>query len=363
VSLKDADMMNINDRMEEFKQTQKKTEDEFLKTIEKEKESFYDKHKKNESHFQDELKEFELKYNPFRILHLEYNATEDEIKKAYRKFSLKYHPDKPTGDAKKFMMITQAYVYLLQKIKEMTGNKSHSEMQKEAQNYFEDMDKQKAERKQHISSSEKANDLGRMEIGEKNFNVDQFNKIFENNKLPSMWDKGYGGDWGDDSDKEEEVVMNKKFSMDVFNSAFDEQKRKKIEKKPERQIMIIEEPQPQLLNNLGFEELGQGDIHDFTNEKVSSDMNFTDYKMAYTKNNILEYDDKFNRGDYKNIDHLVRERTNMNFDTTLEEKEKIRRRELLEKKKEEERILNMMNFDRIADEYAKRTNQFFIKNK
>ena len=349
--------MNINDRMEEFKQTQKKTEDEFLKTIEKEKETFYDKHKKNESHFQAELKEFELKYNPFRILHLDYDATEDEIKKAYRKFSLKYHPDKPTGDAKKFMMITQAYVYLLQKIKEMTGNKSHSEMQKEAQNYFEDMEKQKKERNPHSSSSEKANDLGRMEIGEKNFNVDQFNKIFENNKLPSMWDKGYGGDWGDDSDKEEEVVMNKKFSMDVFNSAFDEQKRKKIEKKPERQIMIIEEPQPQLLNNLGFEELGQGDINDFT------DMNFTDYKMAYTKNNILEYDDKFNRGDYKNIDHLVRERTNTNFETTLEEKDKIRRRELLEKKKEEDRILNMMNFDRIADEYAKRTNQFFIKNK
>jgi curved DNA-binding protein CbpA len=357
VSLKDADMMNINDRMEEFKQTQKKTEDEFLNTIKKEKESFYEKHKKNESHFQDELKEFELKYNPFRILHLEYNATEDDVKKAYRKFSLKYHPDKPTGDAKKFMMITQAYVYLLQKIKEMTGNKSHSEMQKEAQNYFEDMEKQKTERKQHSSSSEKANDLDRMEIGEKNFNVDQFNKIFEKNKLPSMWDKGYGGDWGDDSDKEEEVVMNKKFSMDVFNSAFDEQKKKKIEKKPERQIMIIEEPQPQLLNNLGFEELGQGDINDFT------DINFTDYKMAYTKNNVLEYDDKFNRGDYKNVDHLVRERTNMNFEASLEEKDKIRRRELLEKKKEEDRILNMMNFDRIADEYAKRTNQFFIKNK
>jgi len=365
VSLKDADMMNINDRMEEFKQTQKRTEEEFLKTIEKEKESFYEKQKTKESQFQDELKEFELKYNPFRILHLEYNATEDDVKKAYRKFSLKYHPDKPTGDAKKFMMITQAYVYLLQKIKEMKGNKSHREMQKEAQDYFEEMDKKKAERKQHDSQRGGGGeeDLDRMEIGEKNFNVDQFNKIFEKNKLPSTWDKGYGGDWGDDSDKEEEVVMNKKFSMDVFNSVFDEQKKKKIEKKPERQIMIIEEPQPQLLNNLGFEELGQGDINDFTNDRVISDMNFTDYKMAYTKNNVLEYDDKFNRGDYKNIDHLVRERTNMNFEATLEEKEKIRRRELLEKKKEEERILNMMNFDRIADEYAKRTNQFFIKNK
>jgi len=363
VSLKDADMMNINDRMEEFKQTQKRTEEEFLKTIEKEKESFYEKQKTKESQFQDELKEFELKYNPFRILHLEYNATEDDVKKAYRKFSLKYHPDKPSGDAKKFMMITQAYVYLLQKIKEMKGNKSHREMQKEAQDYFEEMDKKKAERKQHESQRGGEEDLDRMEIGEKNFNVDQFNKIFEKNKLPSTWDKGYGGGWGDDSDKEEEVVMNKKFSMDVFNSVFDEQKKKKIEKKPERQIMIIEEPQPQLLNNLGFEELGQGDINDFTNDRVISDMNFTDYKMAYTKNNVLEYDDKFNRGDYKNIDHLVRERTNMNFEATLEEKEKIRRRELLEKKKEEERILNMMNFDRIADEYAKRTNQFFIKNK
>lgn len=367
VSLKDADMMNINDRMEEFKQTQKRTEEEFLKTIEKEKESFYEKQKTKESQFQDELKEFELKYNPFRILHLEYNATEDDVKKAYRKFSLKYHPDKPTDDAKKFMMITQAYVYLLQKIKEMKGNKSHREMQKEAQDYFEEMDKKKAERKQHDSQQEGGRrgeeDLDRMEIGEKNFNVDQFNKIFEKNKLPSTWDKGYGGGWGDDSDKEEEVVMNKKFSMDVFNSVFDEQKKKKIEKKPERQIMIIEEPQPQLLNNLGFEELGQGDINDFTNDRVISDMNFTDYKMAYTKSNVLEYDDKFNRGDYKNIDHLVRERTNMNFEATLEEKDKIRRRELLEKKKEEERILNMMNFDRIADEYAKRTNQFFIKNK
>jgi hypothetical protein len=53
----------------------------------------------------------------------------------------------------------------------------------------------------------------------------------------------------------------------------------------------------------------------------------------------------------------------MNFEASLEEKDKIRRRELLEKKKEEERLINMMNFDRIADEYAKRTNQFFIKNK
>lgn len=32
-----------------------------------------------------------------------------EIKKAYRKLSLIYHPDRETGDARKFMKITKAH--------------------------------------------------------------------------------------------------------------------------------------------------------------------------------------------------------------------------------------------------------------
>jgi len=365
-SIKESDMMSINQRMEEFKTNQANEEKEFLQNLEKQKDKFYENQKNKKSKFEEELEEFELKYNPFRILHLDYSATEQDVKKAYRRFSLKYHPDKPGGNAKKFMMITQAYVYLLQKIKEMSGNKSHHEMQKEAKDYFEEMEQRRQEIKR--SKDDKGNQLEYddedvMEIAsDKSFNADKFNKIFEKNKMPSQWDKGYGGDWGEDEEKDN-VIMNKKFSIDLFNSVFDEQKQKKIESKPQRQIIVYEEPQPQLLSNLQFEELGQGDINDFTSDSMNMGMQFTDYKAAYTRNNILEYDEKFKRSEYKNIDHLVTERSKANFDLTDKDKDFLKRREMLQKKQEEDRLQNMMAFDRMAEQYSQRANMHFIKNK
>lgn len=65
--------------------------------------------------------------NPYQILGISNNATKDDIKKAYRKLAVKYHPDKPGGDENKFKEISDAYNKLTNPNKENHYFRSNSQ--------------------------------------------------------------------------------------------------------------------------------------------------------------------------------------------------------------------------------------------
>lgn len=48
----------------------------------------------------------------YKVLGVDKNASQDDIKKAFRTLAHKYHPDKPHGDAEKFREINEAYQVL-----------------------------------------------------------------------------------------------------------------------------------------------------------------------------------------------------------------------------------------------------------
>ena len=62
----------------------------------------------------------------YSILGIDKSTNADNIKKSYRKMSLKHHPDRPNGDAELFKKINEAYDVLGDPQKkrnyDMTGN-------------------------------------------------------------------------------------------------------------------------------------------------------------------------------------------------------------------------------------------------
>ena len=260
------------------------------------------------------------KLNPYKILGVPKKFDEKTLKKAYLKAAQRTHPDR--GGAKdEFQKVSIAYALLDKKLKDNKINHSHTELRSHSQNF---LDTQATENVQ--SDTER-------------FDVDVFNKIYEENRIKDVYDDGYSG-WMERnsvSDESQKPMFHEGFNKDLFNHEFE---KFKVEHSQKNNSGMVKFEEPQVSISMKGKDalmtLGQGTIEDF-----SGDMNglgYRDYKDAFT-NSVLTVDpSSFNlEGRQRSVGSVKKERSNISYTMSKEDQITYEKKKRLETQRELQR--------------------------
>jgi curved DNA-binding protein CbpA len=311
-----------------YKTEAEREEAEFKQEEARRRREFLEKQRRRRTEYQAKLGDLE-KHNidAMRLFNLQGNYTLDELKAAYKKLAMKTHPDKPTGNAEQFQLITKCYLSLLEKYKARESDRPFNELKSGSQAYLEDQAKTRMKNKQYHGKSSQDSSV----VDKDKFDLKLFNKIYEQNKLWDSNDDGYG-DWFS-SDATEEApaeLFGNKFNLNVFNSTFEDYKERLTAQSGA--IQEYQEPRELVSYAGGYTDLDQESrrIEDFS--KPSSitptgaggktggrDLGYTDLKTAYTSRGAFIDPNKVEYKTYKSVDELKRDRGNIRYDMTPDE--------------------------------------------
>lgn len=204
---------------------------------------------------------------------------EQALKAAYKKVSMKAHPDKG-GSEEEFDKVTRAYAYLGEILRRVRGGRSG-----ELVSMAEESPARLAGTREQASETWKMKEP--VKLNAKNLNMETFNKVFEETRLPDPDGDGYG-DWlknpegGGNSNK-----FGGKFNRSVFNDAFDSEIRSRAQ---QGNAFAMTNRQPEALvmaPSLGIE-LGRERPDDFTGANLNG-LKYTDLKKAYTSDSTFSH--------------------------------------------------------------------------
>ena len=327
---------SINDEREEFEEHERIRRVQFDKS---------EVHKKE--FLNSQIKKFESNYNPWELLGLEYNDYNiSNIKKAYKKCALKYHPDRAGKKYEdKFQLITQSYIYLLTKAEEENIHEIKMNKKVEKSTYEDDINE----------------GVENIYVSKDQFDINKFNQIFDKYKVPDNFDKGYADLMKEDiKNNDENQVFGKNFNNDIFNAHFDNIKTKK------KSSAIIEYQEPNALessvgnSNVSF--LGIDAIEDFGSMN-NNNLSYTDYKKAHVDETLLIDPNKVSYKSYNSIDDLESDRSKLSYNATPEDK---RNYEINERKRQEDDNLRMQqqrNYDKLIQKQYNKLNRKLIVHK
>lgn len=325
---------------------------------------------------QDEAAAFELLQMP-----REYDLR--LLAKQYRKAALKYHPDRLRKHAEHmspsqrasfegmFEKVTKAYLLLMERHTEQEENRPFYELRKESRQAMDNNttgtthNHSKNSKNTHTQTedheSARTSDNGRIRLGKGDqFNLQLFNKIYNDHRLHAPTDNGYGEWLKHDTDDPPTTLFSSKFNKDVFNTTFEQLKRDD----PHAEHQLIKHEEMGVIvhgNNTAFSTLGEGGIDDYGGNTAS--LQYSDLKSAHTTHATLIDASRVQRENpsFRSIKDLEAHRSRVSHDMSPEEAERQARIQKQLEVEEEERRQRVRHMDQLGADQERRLGRLLLQ--
>lgn len=282
------------------------------------------------------------------------SLTMETLKTAYKKAAVKAHPDKAGGSEQKFEAITRAYAYLAEILKRIQGGRTEAMAPTEL-NPLKDGRHQEAEQWKHVEP---------VRLDPKNLNLNMFNQMFDQTKLPDPDSDGYG-DWlksqdGGSGSSSSADKFSGKFNRDVFNNAFEADARASQQQAKQSQIQLVHPRTMALtLAPTAGVELGREKTADFT-APANAQMKYTDLRAAYTTENTFSGQVSNVQVENRDIKHYRAERDKGPAPMSAEEASLLEQQEAQYAAQEKARQMRSAHQSTLDEQYFNRMKQLVL---
>jgi curved DNA-binding protein CbpA len=268
--------------------------------------------------------------DPYKVLGVSKNFTWNELKVAYKNAAVSTHPDKKGGNKVVFEFVTNCFKSLANEYKNREANKSHTDLKKQSNEFFDKIIETNAEHPSHILSNK-----------DEPFET-KFNNAFNDCKYhDDEYEFGYGNIMEKSCPKRNDIEIKNIFNKDkVDNSTFNDIFNKNVP--VSKEVIKYKEPEALMMaKQLKFTEIGALRSDDYSSSVENKGLGYTDYMKAYNGMRLINPDD-IKKKDFKSIQEYEKY-----SDSKIKRGLNSREKNLIEKKKNEEEKQEFERIERI----------------